>query len=76
MPLTIEEVIGPPKLSVNAKNIKIGTIFKGVIGIYKGVFLRIYDGAVLLNDPNYIWNESCFTVDNYQEVEAKLLVYV
>lgn len=62
----------PPVVKREILDIGLGTVFTGSIGTYSGVFLRIYDGVVLL--PNQAtWRSLPYPlISNYVEVEATL----
>ncbi|MHC4698985.1 MAG: hypothetical protein ACYTFQ_00260 [Planctomycetota bacterium] len=56
--------------------IPIGTVFAGTIGSYSGVFLRTFDGSILLKTPSITLRGSRASarVYGYEEVQADLTI--
>ena len=54
---------------ISVMDINIGQVFEGRIGEYSGVFLRIYDEVVYLEDPQKVWGKGAM-VRNYTPRKA------
>lgn len=58
------------------QDIPIGTAFVGQILTYKGLFLKVHDGLVLLDSPNHTWNNTSAKLDKYIEVDIEITAKV
>jgi len=58
-------------IMVNSEDIKVGIYFMGRINECNGLFLRIYEGVVFIDDPAYTWNGSC-DVNEYEPIEVEI----
>ena len=58
-------------------DIEVGTVFKGQVCCVEGVFLRVLDNIVCLEEPYSVWHvnyKQPRMAQNYEELNARLIV--
>ena len=63
------------KPTIKVTDIPIGTLFTcGLWRSFSDVFLRTFEGIVLLNDPSNTWDANDMEIGDYQPVNGVLII--